>query len=57
MKTLFVALPALSLATPALSHGGMHLHPHGMDASLALVLGSIVVLAGLAAVKAIKVRK
>lgn len=55
MKTVFTALPALILAAPAFAHGGMHLHPHGIDSATLLVLGSLAVAAA-AAVYA-KVRK
>lgn len=35
MKTV---LPLTFLATPALAHSGPHLHPHGGEAWLALVV-------------------
>lgn len=40
MKSLLIALATLA-ASPAVAHGGAHVHPHGSEAWLALVLLSV----------------
>lgn len=40
MKTLLIALATLA-ASPAVAHEGAHVHPHGSEAWLALVLLSV----------------
>ncbi|MGH1354003.1 MAG: peptidase M23 [Thalassovita sp.] len=48
MKILSTAILTALIASPALAHDGMHLHPHANDASwLPLLAGSVAV--GLAA--------
>ena len=46
MKTA-IALMASFIATPALAHGGTHMHPHGMESAVAFVI--VAVIAALAA--------
>lgn len=44
MKHLLVLVPALALtAGPALAHGGAHVHPHGAEVWIALILAAAVV--------------
>ncbi|WP_164860743.1 hypothetical protein [Parasedimentitalea marina] len=43
MKTLSL-LPLLAFASPALAHGGAHLHPHAANSWLPVVLGLAVIL-------------
>ena len=38
MKTLISAL-AMPTAAPALAHPGVHVHPHGQEPSLLLLMG------------------
>ncbi|WP_372602831.1 hypothetical protein [Actibacterium sp.] len=58
MKTTLVTLTtALTAASPALAHSGMHLHPHGIDTAALMLFGSGVVAIAGAALVAIRVRK
>jgi hypothetical protein len=42
MKPVLLALPALTLgALPALAHGGAHLHPHGSELPLGVLLAAL----------------
>ncbi|WP_235823754.1 hypothetical protein [Actibacterium lipolyticum] len=41
MKTAFT-FAALTIATPALAHDGMHVHPHGFGAATLVVVASLV---------------
>lgn len=53
MKRL--ALMSSLLASPALAHGGAHVHPHGIDGAMAFLLLAVAVTG--AVVAYIKVRK
>ena len=39
MKTLIVTTLASLTAVPALAHPGAHMHPHGQEPSLLLLMG------------------
>ena len=41
MKHTALHLAALTLASPALAHGGAHLHPHGGDLWMAVILAAV----------------
>ena len=45
MRSLAVLMA--SFAAPALAHDGAHLHPHGIDATVWLVIGAAALVAGL----------
>ena len=55
MKTLSL-LPMLTIASPALAHGGAHIHPHAANSWLPLVLGLAAILGAMALAYARKTR-
>ncbi|MCB5200088.1 hypothetical protein LGQ03_12635 [Loktanella sp. TSTF-M6] len=48
MKHLSLTIAAILAASPALAHGGAHIHPHGMEIPLSLMGGIIALAAYLA---------
>lgn len=45
MKTAGFAALLMALASPVLAHGGAHVHPHGTEIPLAVMLAALVVAA------------
>ncbi|MEE3317263.1 MAG: hypothetical protein VX202_05825 [Pseudomonadota bacterium] len=52
LATLITA--GITVSGPAFAHSGMHLHPHGIDAAMVALVGSVFAVAG--TMVAIKVR-
>ncbi|GAB5439256.1 hypothetical protein [Falsiruegeria mediterranea] len=51
MKYVLTPIAALT-AMPALAHSGAHLHPHGSESWLAVVLAAVVVIGTIVLVRA-----